>query len=91
MDTIVNVGVTGALIVLVVLLLPCIYRLWKGPSAADRLQVSDTMTTLLIGIIVVLALLRGDRMYVDVALALAAFSFIGTLALARYISEGRLF
>jgi multisubunit Na+/H+ antiporter MnhF subunit len=45
----------------------------------------------MIGIIIVLALLQGISMFIDVALALAAFAFIGTLALARYISEGKAF
>ncbi|MEP7290513.1 MAG: monovalent cation/H+ antiporter complex subunit F [Chloroflexota bacterium] len=91
MSVIALAGVHAALLVLVVLLLPCIYRLGRGPTAADRLQVADTITTLLIGIIIVLALIRNDGMFVDIAIALAAFGFIGTLALARYIAEKRIF
>jgi multicomponent Na+:H+ antiporter subunit F len=90
MSGLVQLSTHGALFVLIVLLLPCIYRLWQGPTSADRLQVIDTVTTLLIGIIVVLALVRADFMFVDIAIALAAFAFISTLALARYISEGRM-
>lgn len=84
-------GVNAALLVLIVLLVPCIYRMWIGPDSVDRLQAIDTVTTILIGIIVLLMLVRNDRMFVDIAIALAAFGFIGTLALARYISEKRLF
>lgn len=81
----------AALLLLVGLLLPCGYRVALGPSAADRLQAIDTITTLLIGIIVLLAIIRQEAMFVDVALALAALAFIGTLALARYIREGKVF
>ncbi len=91
MSEVAVIAVHGALIVLVLLIVPCIYRLGIGPTAADRLQVTDTITTLLIGIIVVLALIRNDGMFVDIAIALAAFGFIGTLALARYIGEKRIF
>jgi multisubunit Na+/H+ antiporter MnhF subunit len=84
-----QLGIQAALVVLVVLIAPCAYRAWIGPSAADRLQAIDAITTLLIGIIIVLALLRDTAMFIDVALAIAAFAFIGTIALARYISEGR--
>lgn len=91
MSPLVQAGIQGALIVLVVLIIPCAYRVWAGPTAADRLQAVDTITTLLIGIIVVLALLEGVGMFMDVAIALTAFAFIGTLALARYISEGKVF
>ena len=91
MSDLATLGVNGALLILIVLLVPCIYRMWTGPSSVDRLQAIDTVTTLLIGIIVLLMLIRNDRMFVDIAIALAAFGFIGTLALARYISERRLF
>ena len=86
-----QVGIQAALIVLIVLIIPCAYRVWLGPSAADRLQAIDAITTLLIGIIIVLAVLRGTVMFIDVGIALAAFGFIGTVALARYISEGKVF
>ena len=91
MSPLVQLGLQGALVVLVVLIIPCAYRVWIGPSGADRLQAIDAITTLLIGIIIVLALLQGVSMFMDVALALAAFAFIGTIALARYISEGKVF
>ncbi len=91
MSDVILFGIHAALVALILLLIPCIYRLWRGPSAAERLQVIDTITTLLIGIIVVLAIIRGDVMFVDIAIALAAFGFIGTLAVARYISEKRTF
>jgi multisubunit Na+/H+ antiporter MnhF subunit len=91
MSPVVQIGLQGALVVLVLLVIPCAYRVWVGPTAADRLQAIDTITTLLIGIIIVLALMQGIGMFMDVAIALAAFAFIGTLALARYISEGKVF
>jgi multisubunit Na+/H+ antiporter MnhF subunit len=81
----------AALVILVILTVPCVYRIWIGPSAADRLQAIDNITTLLIGIIILLALQRDTAMFVDVAIAIAAFGFIGTIALARYISEGKAF
>ena len=91
MSPLIQLSVQAALVVLVVLILPCAYRVWIGPSAPDRLQAIDAITTLLIGIILVLALLRETAMFIDVAIAIAAFGFIGTLALARYISEGKAF
>ncbi len=89
MSPLVQLSVQAALLVLGILIVPCAYRAWIGPTAPDRLQAIDTITTLLIGIIIVLAVLRNTVMFVDVAIAIAAFSFVGTMALARYISEGR--
>ena len=79
------------LLALVSLLIPASYRIIAGPSLPDRLQAVDLITTLLIGIIVMLALVEGTQVYVDMAIALAAFAFVGTICIARYISEGRVF
>lgn len=91
MSPLMQMGLQVGLVALVLMIVPCAYRVWVGPSAPDRLQGMDAITTLLIGIIIVLALLQGVSMFIDVALAIAAFAFIGTLALARYISEGKVF
>ncbi len=80
-----------AVVIMILLILPCAYRVFVGPTPADRLQAIDALTALLIGIIVLLALIQGTSFVIDVALALAAFSFVGTLAIARYLSEGRVF
>lgn len=74
---------------LVSLLIPASYRVIAGETLPDRLQSVDLITTLLIGIIVMLALVEGAQGFVDMAIALAAFAFVGTISIARYISEGR--
>ena len=79
------------LLVLVMLLVPASYRVIVGETLPDRLASVDLITTLMIGIIVLLALVEGTQVYVDMAIALAAFAFIGTISIARYISEGRVF
>ncbi|MCS6870614.1 MAG: monovalent cation/H+ antiporter complex subunit F [Anaerolineae bacterium] len=91
MSDLANAGVQIALVILIGLLVPCVWRMLRAPNAAERLQAIDLLTTLLIGIVVVLALVKGVAFVVDIGIALAAFSFIGTLAIARYLSDGRLF
>ncbi len=79
------------LLALVALLLPASYRVIAGPTLPDRLAAVDLITTLLVGVIVMLALVEGTEVIVDMAIALAAFAFIGTISIARYIAEGRVF
>lgn len=79
------------LVVLVALLIPTAYRMVKGPRIADRMLALDMITTLLLGLIVVLSAIEGVSLLVDVGLGLAALSFIGTLAIARFVGEGRVF
>ena len=45
MSDFVHLGVQAALVVLVLLMIPCAYRATVGPTPADRLQAIDTMTT----------------------------------------------
>lgn len=79
------------LIFLTLMVIPCIWRVIRGPSPADRLQGSDTLTNVMIGIVVLLGLTRSTPMLFSVGIALAAFSFIGTIAVARYLGSGRMF
>ncbi len=87
----VNFAVQLALFVLVILLVLSSYRVWRGPTPADRLQAVDAATNLLIGIIIALALVEGSPFLIDVGVALAALGFAGTLAVSRYLSEGKVF
>ena len=86
-----SVLVQAALLVLVALLIPCVYRVLVGPTAADRLQALEVTTSLLIGIVIVLMLDQQSAFVLDIGIALAAFSFIATLGIARYLAEGRVF
>lgn len=79
------------LLIQVLLMGICVYRVSVGPSPADRLQAIDTLTNVLIGVIVVLSLTTASGFLIDLAIALAAFSFVASIAIARYISEGRMF
>jgi len=79
------------LLLMVALLIPASYRIVVADTLPERLQAVDLLTTLLIGIIVLLALVEDSNVFIDLAIALAAFGFIGTISIARYISEGRVF
>ena len=79
------------LVILVISLAFSTYRIWTGPSALERLQALDLTTTIFVAIIVVLGVVLQNSQIIDIGIALAAFSFVSTLAIARFISEGRFF
>lgn len=91
MDDTIVFGLQLALAALVLMLLPVSYRIVTGPTQACRLQAIDAITMLLIGILIVLAVLQEAGMMIDVALSLAAFGFIGLLAISRYLIQGKVF
>lgn len=86
-ETIVNI----CLLTLVTLIPLASYRVWRGRTAADRLIGVDIITTLLVGIAVVLAIVENTDTTIDMGIVLAALAFAATISIARYISEGRVF
>lgn len=80
-----------ALVVVMLMLLPVSYLIWRGPTAAARVQALDTVGTLLVATMILLALVQDSSMMIDVALALAAFGFISTMGISRYLAEGKVF
>jgi len=77
-------------IVMAVCMLACIARVFIGPGAPTRLVAFDTTNTLVVALLVVLAIMFQQVIFVDVAIAYAVLSFIMTLYVARFI-EGKKF
>jgi len=66
----------------------CLYRIFRGPSAADRAVAIDILGVLVLGFCALLSIPTGRSWYIDIGIAWALQSFIATLALAKYL-EGR--
>lgn len=66
----------------------CLYRIGRGPTAPDRTIAIDILGTLVVGFCCVMALWTGLEYYMNIAVAWALISFVGTLAMAKYL-EGR--
>ncbi len=60
-------------------------RFILGPRFFDRMVAVDILTTILVSAMVVLAVVLGERIFLDVALALAAVSFVAMVVLGRFI------
>ena len=66
----------------------CLYRIGRGPTVPDRTVAIDILGTLLVGFSAFLCLFTGRDFYINLAVAWALLSFIGTLALGKWL-EGR--
>ena len=60
-------------------------RLAIGPSGADRVVALDMLAILMVGFAALFAMESGEPSFLDIAIALALVSFLGTVALARYV------
>jgi multicomponent Na+:H+ antiporter subunit F len=74
--------------ILILCFLLCLIRLMRGPTPADRAVAIDTLGILIVGFCALLSIPTGRDWYLDIAIAWALQSFIGALALAKYL-EGR--
>jgi multicomponent Na+:H+ antiporter subunit F len=65
-----------------------IIRLAIGPETVDRVVAADLLTIIAIAVIALLAHVAGRFIYLDVALVYGLLSFLGVLAVARYLEKG---
>jgi multisubunit Na+/H+ antiporter MnhF subunit len=68
-----------------------IVRLTLGPRAADRAIALDTITMIFIGAICILCIMWSSDLYFDAVWILTLVGFLGSVAIARYLEQGRLF
>jgi multicomponent Na+:H+ antiporter subunit F len=68
----------------------CLYRIGRGPTAPDRTVAIDIFGIVIVGFCALMGLVTGRDYYINIAMAWALLSFIGTIALAKFL-EGRTF
>jgi multicomponent K+:H+ antiporter subunit F len=66
----------------------CAWRLFKGPSAPDRILALDTMYVNALALIILLGIHFDTQAYFEAALLVAMLGFVGTVTLAKYLLRG---
>ncbi|MEI8350205.1 MAG: cation:proton antiporter [Candidatus Omnitrophota bacterium] len=66
----------------------CLYRIAKGPHAADRIVGMDMLGILIVGICALLSISTKRSWYMDIGIAWGLQSFISTLAFTKFL-EGK--
>lgn len=80
----------AALFALMLLLLPFLARVIKGPSVFDRVAALNGLGTIVPVMLVLIGQLYGAvELYVDIALALFLLNLFTTLLIAHYVRRGR--
>ena len=74
---------TVTLIVLVALDFLCLIRAIRGPRVADRIVAINMISTITIGIIMVLVMMLGQGGLADVALIYALIGFLAVVVLCK--------
>lgn len=78
---------TVAIVILGLLIAGSMYRVFKGPTAADRLVAVNVIGTKTVILILLVASLLKQTYFVDVAIVYALISFVATIIIARSITR----
>jgi len=81
----------GAMIWMTGLLCVCIGMVIRARSALVRILALDTLTLVLVALLILYSTTTESSFYLDAALMLALLSFLSSVVAARYHSEGRMF
>lgn len=65
-----------------------LWRIAKGPNAADRILALDTMVINVIALLVLYGVSRGTAIYFEAAMLVAMVGFVSTVAYCRFILRG---
>jgi multicomponent K+:H+ antiporter subunit F len=84
----IEVVTTLAVLILALCILMAAYRVFAGPSQPDRVIALEVISTNVVGLILVLGIRSGSRIYSEAALVIALLSFLGTVSLAKYLAGG---
>lgn len=91
MENILTTTLFIALVLYLIMTGIAVWRVWRGENVIDRLIGVELVSTLFLAILVLVSLIYRDSIYIDLALVLGALSFIGTIALAKYIADEQMF
>ena len=80
-------GLLIAAIILVALAVVLLYRIFRGPTAADRIAALDALDLILSLALALYSLYTGRGIYLDIALVVALLGFVGTVFVGRYIER----
>jgi multisubunit Na+/H+ antiporter MnhF subunit len=91
METIVTFTTWVVLAAHLLMALVAAWRVWRGENSIARLTALDLAGTLTLAVLVLIAILERNSIFVDTAIALAALSYLSTVAVAKFISDQKVF
>lgn len=63
------------------------WRIWRGPTTADRVVGLDAVNTLVVATMLLLSVRMKEPIFADVAIVYALLSYVGTLFIARTLER----
>ena len=88
MSPLLATAITVTLVLYTAAMALALVRLMRGPSAQDRVLALDFLSVVAMLMMLVLAVRYDSSMYFEAALLLALFSFVSSVALAKFLLRG---
>lgn len=73
---------------MIVCMLMCLWRIWRGPDVADRMVALDLLGVVFLSMITAHALESHERTMIDVVVVFSIITFFGAVAVARFLQRG---
>jgi multicomponent K+:H+ antiporter subunit F len=88
MNPILDYATIFAQLCVVLAMLSAAFRMLLGPAAQDRVLALDTLNVNALLALLLLGVRSRSAAYFDMALLIALFGFVGTIALAKFLLRG---
>ncbi|HET7794266.1 MAG TPA: K+/H+ antiporter subunit F [Rhizobacter sp.] len=88
MSTLLSLAITATLLMYVAAMGLGLVRMLRGPSAQDRVLALDFIYVVGMLLMLVLAIRYDSEMYLEGALLMVLFGFVGSVALAKFLLRG---
>ena len=88
MSPLLATAITVTLVLYAAAMALALVRLMRGPSAQDRVLALDFLSVVAMLMMLVLAVRYDSSMYFEAALLLALFSFVSSVAMAKFLLRG---
>ena len=79
----------AAIVAILVTMVLALIRAFEGPSAYDRMLAANLFGSNTVLAIVLVAFIAANPQYLDIALVYALINFTATIALLKYVKDGR--
>lgn len=88
MSTLLSTAITATLVIYAMAVGVAMLRVFRGPSAQDRVLALDFVYVVGMLVMMVLAIRYDSEMYFEGALLMVLFGFVGSVALAKFLLRG---
>jgi multicomponent K+:H+ antiporter subunit F len=88
MTTVFDYAVAFSAVCIAIAMLLALLRLLLGPAAQDRVLALDTFYVNGMSMLLILGVRTSSTVYFDMAVLIALFGFVSTIALAKFLLRG---